>query len=89
MSRSVEDSREARVDLERIDSLVVKLMGHAWMAKAYDKAIRRDPVLADGFGRLAERHRAAVLALSGEIGQAAAELEEPRTAAAPLKVVGG
>jgi hypothetical protein len=59
-------------DLGEIDSLVVKLMGHAAMARAYGDAMQRDPALVGGFGKLADRHRAAVRTLCGEIERTAA-----------------
>lgn len=73
-------------NLDEIDSLVVRLMGHATMARAYGDAIARDPALQPGFGRLAERHRTAVETLCGDIRRAATE---PRgeVAAAHLTVV--
>jgi hypothetical protein len=58
-------------DLGQIDDLVCKMLGHAVMAKAYGDAISRDPDVFGGFGKLAERHRAAVAGLCDEIKDAA------------------
>ena len=72
-----------------IDSLVVRLMGHAAMAKAYGDAIRRDPALAGGFEKLAARHVAAVKTLSDEIGIAAVAVGQPSAAVLPFAANGG
>lgn len=58
-------------ELAELDGLAVRLIGHAVMAKAYGDAILRDPALSGGFGRLAERHCAALVTLSDEIRGAA------------------
>lgn len=76
-------------DLDDLDSLVLRLMGHAQMAQAYGEAIRKDPMLARGFGQLAERHRTAVRRLGGEIAQAASAFAGPEPARAPLALVAG
>ena len=61
-------------DPEKIDELVTRLMGHAFMARAYGDAMQRDPQLIGGFGRLADKHRSAVETLSSEIRSAATGL---------------
>lgn len=74
--------------LANIDGLVTRLLGHAVMARAYGEAIRRDPALAGGFGKLAERHCTAVRTLCGEIEGAATDLTGMRAVAVPFVAAG-
>lgn len=50
---------------------VARLAGHAMMVVAYDDAIRGNPCLAAGFGRMRDRHSERLAALVGEICGAA------------------
>lgn len=78
-----------REPLDEIDGLVVRLVGHAMMAKAYGEAIRRDPALAGGFGKLAERHCTAVKTLCAEIETAATELVGTGAVVLPFAAAAG
>lgn len=71
-------------DLDRLDELVTRLMGHAFMAQAYGDALARDPSLIGGFGKLADKHRSAVATLSSEIGRAAVSLAGMTIAPFPI-----
>jgi hypothetical protein len=53
--------------MEAIDGRLEKLIGEAVMAGAYREAIREDPALAAGFGKLAAKHSARVAAFAQEI----------------------
>ena len=72
------------LDLDKIDELVTRLLGHAFMAQAYGEALARDPSLMAGFGKLADRHRSAVATLSSEIGRAATTLANYGAITAPF-----
>lgn len=58
---------DAKFDVERIDSLVERLIGAAVLAGAYEAAMREDPILKPGFTKLADKHRARVAALADEM----------------------
>jgi HD superfamily phosphodiesterase len=46
---------------------VLQLIEAATLAGAYSAAIREDPRLAEGFGRMREKHSRRVAVLAGEI----------------------
>lgn len=56
-----------------LDGRVEELIGAAVMAHAYRDAIRRDPRIAAGFGRLRDKQRRRVAALCDQIGRTAVE----------------
>jgi hypothetical protein len=74
------------IDLDEIDDLVCRMIGHAHLARAYGDALARDPGLSGGFGKLRDKHCSALAALSSEIGRAATAMA---SVAAPFAVAEG
>lgn len=56
-----------RLDLDTTNERIAELRLHADLAQAYALAIRLDPKLAGGFGRLRAKHLAHVAALAVEL----------------------
>ncbi|MGA0604899.1 hypothetical protein ACO2Q0_02780 [Phenylobacterium sp. VNQ135] len=57
-------------ELDEVDRLLGVMLGEAVLAAAYRTHIRRDPAVAAGFGKLAEKHLDNVKRLAVEVAAA-------------------